>query len=328
MARALQAGVLYRRGGLRHMSSHMSNRENEPVSAGYVPSAKSLPDGRRNFRLSDKKRIVTEARGRAASISGVARRYGITAPLLFRRRREGAVSLTATPLRSAHQKPGRDYVRPRDFATRPVRPSVGSCITSVGSPAAVIAPLHDVGALVFADVATLRHAERAIAAGVDGLVLLSAGAGGQTGWMNPLAFAREVRKMFDGVIVLAGGVIDGHVLWATQVLGCDLAYMGTRFIATRESLASDAYRTMLHLSSMDDVILAKAITGLETSILMPSILAAGLDPAVISASPDPDQATELWGSSSTVDGPKRWLTFGAQATAFRGLALSAVLPNW
>jgi transposase-like protein len=83
-----QAGVLYRRGGLRHMSSHMSNREIEPVSTGYVPSAKSLPDGRRNFRLSDKKRIVAEALAPGASISAVARRYGIDKPLLFRWKRE------------------------------------------------------------------------------------------------------------------------------------------------------------------------------------------------------------------------------------------------
>jgi len=83
-----QAEVLYRRGGLRHMSSHMSNRENEPVSTGYVPSAKSLPDGRRNFRLSDKKRIVAEALAPGASISAVARRYGIDKPLLFRWKRE------------------------------------------------------------------------------------------------------------------------------------------------------------------------------------------------------------------------------------------------
>src|SRR6202043_2384166 len=107
-------------------------------------------------------------------------------------------------------------------------------ITSVGSPAGVLAPLHDAGALVFADVATLRHAERAIAAGADGLVLLTAGAGGQTGWLNPLVFVRTVRRFFSGPLVLAGGICDGRALLAAEALGCDLAYMGTKFIATRE----------------------------------------------------------------------------------------------
>jgi nitronate monooxygenase len=110
-------------------------------------------------------------------------------------------------------------------------------ITSVGSPAPVIGPLHEAGALVFADVASIRHAERAVAAGADGLVLLTAGAGGQTGWLNPFVFVRAVRAFFDGPLVLAGGISDGHALRAAQALGCDLAYMGTKFIATRESMA-------------------------------------------------------------------------------------------
>ena len=156
------------------------------------------------------------------------------------------------------------------------RPEV--VITSVGSPAPVIDPLHDVGALVLADVATIRHAERAVAAGADGLVLLTAGAGGQTGWLNPLAFVRAVRGFFDGPIVLSGGVSDGAALLAVQAMGCDLAYMGTKFIATQESLAKPAYRDMLVKARADDVLLTRAFTGLETNMLKPSIVAAGLDP--------------------------------------------------
>mgnify|MGYP000612603813 FL=1 len=151
-------------------------------------------------------------------------------------------------------------------------------ITSVGSPAQVVAPLHDAGALVFADVASIRHAERAAAAGADGLVLLTAGAGGQTGWLNPFAFVRAVRSFFAGPIVLAGGISDGVALRAAEVLGCDLAYMGTRFIATRESMADERYKAMLVESSADDVLLTSAFTGLPTSMLRPSIVAAGLDP--------------------------------------------------
>jgi nitronate monooxygenase len=151
-------------------------------------------------------------------------------------------------------------------------------ITSVGSPAPVLAPLHDKGVLVFADVASIRHAERAIAAGADGLVLLTAGAGGQTGWLNPFVFVRAVRALFDGPIVLAGGIGDGHALRAAEVLGCDLAYMGTKFIATRESMADARYKEMLVASSADDILLTTAFTGLQTNMLRPSIAAAGLDP--------------------------------------------------
>jgi nitronate monooxygenase len=151
-------------------------------------------------------------------------------------------------------------------------------ITSVGSPGAVIAPLHDAGALVFADVASVRHAERAVDAGADGLVLLTAGAGGQTGWLNPFAFTRAVRRFFSGPIVLAGGISDGRALRAARTLGCDLAYMGTRFIATHESMADQRYKDMLVASSADDIILTRAFTGLQTNMLRPSIVAAGLDP--------------------------------------------------
>jgi nitronate monooxygenase len=151
-------------------------------------------------------------------------------------------------------------------------------ITSVGSPAGVLAPLHDTGALVFADVASIRHAERAVEAGADGLVLLTAGAGGQTGWLNPFVFVRAVRAFFDGPIVLAGGIADGHALRAARALGCDLAYMGTKFIATRESMADARYKEMLVASSADDILLTTAFTGLQTNMLRPSITAAGLDP--------------------------------------------------
>ncbi|MCF8468569.1 MAG: nitronate monooxygenase [Sneathiella sp.] len=151
-------------------------------------------------------------------------------------------------------------------------------ITSVGPPTPVLTPLHDVGALVFSDVATAYHAEKAVAAGADGLVLLTAGAGGQTGWLNPFAFVRDVRSFFDGPIVLAGGISNGHSLYVAEVLGCDMGYMGTRFIATHESMASDAYKKMLIESRADDILLTKAFTGLPANMLKPSIVKAGLDP--------------------------------------------------
>jgi nitronate monooxygenase len=178
-------------------------------------------------------------------------------------------------------------------------------ITSVGSPGLAVGPLHDIGCLVLADIASLHHAERAIAAGADGLILLTAGAGGQTGWLNPFAFVRAVRNMFDGPIVLAGGVSDGYALKAACVLGCDLAYMGTKFIATRESMASDAYREMLVSSSMDDVILTSSFTGLPANMLAPSITAAGLDPKRLDELIGEERAREQFGGAAQT-GARRW----------------------
>jgi nitronate monooxygenase len=165
-----------------------------------------------------------------------------------------------------------------DDLTAVIRHKPKLVITSVGSPATVLEPLHQCGALVFADVATIRHAERALAVGADGLVLLTAGAGGQTGWLNPFAFARAVRTFFKGPLVLAGGISDGRALRAAEVLGCELAYMGTKFIATVESLADPKYKQMLVDSTADDIMLTRAFTGLQTNMLRPSIVAAGLDP--------------------------------------------------
>jgi nitronate monooxygenase len=186
-----------------------------------------------------------------------------------------------------------------------LRHRVEVVITSVGSPAPVIGPLHDKGAIVFADIATLHHAKRAIEAGVDGLVLLTAGAGGQTGWLNPFAFVRAVRAFFDGPIVLAGGISDGHALRAATALGCDLAYMGTKFIATRESMANDAYREMLVSSSIDDVLLTASFTGLPANMLKSSIAAAGLDPARLDESISEERAREKFGGANE-SGPRRW----------------------
>ncbi len=194
----------------------------------------------------------------------------------------------------------------RDELQALVKHRVEMVITSVGSPIEAIGPLHDVGCIVFADVATLHHTERAIAAGVDGLILLTAGAGGQTGWLNPLAFVRSARAMFDGPIVLAGGISDGYALWAAEVLGCDLAYMGTKFIATQESMAPPAYKNMLVESGMDDVMLTQAFTGLDTNMLRPSMVAAGLDPTTLPPRVANEEAAKKFSSMAVVEGPRRY----------------------
>jgi nitronate monooxygenase len=192
-------------------------------------------------------------------------------------------------------------------------------ITSVGSPAPVLAPLHDAGALVFVDVASVRHAERAAEAGADGLVLLTAGAGGQTGWLNPLAFVRAVRAFFDGPLVLAGGVSDGHALFAAEAMGCDLAYMGTKFIATAESMAKPAYKDMLVESRADDILLTRAFTGLETNMLRPSIVAAGLDPENLPARGAIDIAKDI-SIDGRADRPARWKDIWSAGHSVSGVA--------
>jgi nitronate monooxygenase len=189
-------------------------------------------------------------------------------------------------------------------------------IASVGSPAPIMDTIHEYGGRVFADIASMRHAEKAIATGVDGLILLTAGAGGQTGWANPFAFVRAVREIFDGPVVLSGGISDGVGLKAAITLGCDLAYMGTRFIATHESMAVSGYKEMLISSSLDDVLLSSAFTGLPASKLRPSIVAAGLDPetlperGMINVSEDinpdkrPKRWKDIWSAGHSVSGVK------------------------
>lgn len=140
-------------------------------------------------------------------------------------------------------------------------------VTSVGSPREITGPLHDAGITVLADVASMRHVRRAQEAGVDGVVLLTAGAGGQTGWANPLAFIRAVRERYDGIVVLAGGVSDGAGVLAAQVLGADLVYLGTRFIATAESLASPEYCAAVLAATMDDITTTTQLTGLAANVL-------------------------------------------------------------
>ena len=140
-------------------------------------------------------------------------------------------------------------------------------ITSVGNPSEVIAELQQGGCKVMVDVASVRHAHKAVEAGADGLVLLAAGAGGHTGWANPFAFVRAVRGFFDGPLAMAGGVADGAALWAAQVAGYDLGFIGTRLIPTIESAADMGWKHALVAAEMDDVELITAANGVVASSL-------------------------------------------------------------
>lgn len=148
-----------------------------------------------------------------------------------------------------------------------VRRGVPAVITSVGSPVDVVGALHESDVLVLSDVSTIRHARRAIDSGVDGLVLLAAGAGGQTGWANPLAFLRSVRAEWDGLVVLAGGVVDGASILGALAAGADLVAMGTAFIATAESAGGIDYADAIVTASMDDIEIRTDLTGLPTNMI-------------------------------------------------------------
>lgn len=151
-------------------------------------------------------------------------------------------------------------------------------ITSLRAPNAIVPPVHSYGGLVFHDVISVRHAEKALEAGVDGLILVCAGAGGHAGTLSPFALVNEVRRFYDGPIILSGSIAHGRSILAAQALGADMAYMGTCFIATREANASEAYKQAIVDGSADDVVYTPYFTGVSGNYLKPSIKAAGLDP--------------------------------------------------
>jgi nitronate monooxygenase len=148
-------------------------------------------------------------------------------------------------------------------------------ITALGSPKPAIEIVHGYGGLVFADVVNINLARKAVAAGADGLVCIAAGAGGHTGYFSPFAFISAVREFFDGPLVIGGGIADGAGIAGALAAGADLAYMGTRFLPTRESRAVDAYKQMVMECGPDDLIISAAITGTPASWLVPSLLACG-----------------------------------------------------
>jgi nitronate monooxygenase len=166
-------------------------------------------------------------------------------------------------------------------------------ITSVGEPSAVVAAVHGYGGIVFHDVTTLRHARKAIEGGVDGLILVCAGAGGHAGTLNPFAFVAEIRQIYEGPIVLSGAITGGRQIRAALAMGADYAYMGTRFIATEEAHAAEGYKQMLVEAAASDLIYTPAFTGIPGNYLRPSLVAAGLDPDNIAdAKSRPDLAHE------------------------------------
>jgi nitronate monooxygenase len=151
-------------------------------------------------------------------------------------------------------------------------------ITSLSAPTALVPRVHEYGGVVFHDVIKVRHAEKALEAGVDGLIAVCAGAGGHAGTINPFALVSELRRIHKGPLVLAGAITNGAGVLAAEAMGCDLAYLGTRFIATRESLADPRYKQMIVESRSGDIVYTPFFSGVHGSYLAGSIRNAGLDP--------------------------------------------------
>lgn len=151
-------------------------------------------------------------------------------------------------------------------------------ITALGSPKPAIELVHSYGGTVIADVINLTLAKKAIDAGADGLACVSAGAGGHTGFISPFAFISAARELTDGLLIVGGGIADGYGVAGAIAAGADLVYMGTRFIATHESLATDDYKRMVVESTLDDLLVSASITGTPATWLKPSLRRVGYDP--------------------------------------------------
>jgi len=187
-------------------------------------------------------------------------------------------------------------------------------ITALGNPARAVETVHAYGGLVFADVANLVMARKAAQAGVDGLILVCAGAGGHTGSVSPFVFVHAVRQFFDGIVVLAGGLCTGAAIRAAEIAGADLADVGTLFIAARESLASDEYRQMVVDAGADDLVLTRAFTGANAYYLRRSIERSGLDPDNLSGKTSMDWSQagrelkawkDIWSAGQSVEAVQR-----------------------
>lgn len=176
-----------------------------------------------------------------------------------------------------------------------VRHQVPIIITSLRAPGEVVDAAHSYGGLVFHDVTTIRHARKALEAGVDGLILVCAGAGGHAGTLSPFALVGEVRRFFDGPLILSGSIATGQAILATQAMGADLAYIGTRFIATKEANAAQGYKDMIVGTSAADIVYTPYFTGVPGNYLKPSIAAQGLDPDAL---PNADKTKMSFGSGT------------------------------
>lgn len=181
-----------------------------------------------------------------------------------------------------------------------VKHKVPLIITSLGAVSQLVDAVHSYGGLVFHDIIKKRHAEKAVEASVDGLILVSAGAGGHAGVTNPMSLVAEVRSFYNKTILLSGCISNGRDVASALQMGADLAYMGTRFINVEESNADDGYRQMIIDSSASDIVYTAAVSGVSANFLRPSLEAMGI-------------TEEMWGNSKKID-------FGSELDAAKGEA--------
>jgi len=174
-----------------------------------------------------------------------------------------------------------------------VRHKVPLVITSLGAVKDVVDAVHSYGGLVFHDVTTVRHAQKAAQAGVDGLILVCAGAGGHAGTWSPFALLNEVRQFFKGTILLSGCMSTGQDVATAMMLGADFAYLGTRFINTTESRAPDEYKDMIDEAHAADIVYTPAISGIPANFMSQSLIANGLDPKSLPDKTKVDLGKEL-----------------------------------
>ena len=183
-------------------------------------------------------------------------------------------------------------------------------ITSLSAPTALVPRVHEYGGIVFHDVIKVRHAEKALEAGVDGLIAVCGGAGGHAGNLNPFALVNELRRIHKGPLVLSGAITNGDGILAAEAMGCDLAYLGTRFIASKESMAAERYKQMIVDSTSGDIVYTPLFSGVHGSYLAGSIRNAGLDPDNLPVNETPGQYrnrderpktwTQIWGAGQGV----------------------------
>ena len=181
-----------------------------------------------------------------------------------------------------------------------VKHEVPLIITSLSAPTQIVPPVHAYGGKVFHDVISVRHAEKALEAGVDGLILVCAGAGGHAGTLSPFALVGEIRKFYDGPIALSGAIANGSAILSAESMGADFAYIGTRFIATTEANAQEAYKQCIVDSAAVDVVYTPYFTGVHGNYLKKSIVASGLDPANL---PERDKTSMNFGGATAA---KAW----------------------
>lgn len=196
-------------------------------------------------------------------------------------------------------------------------------ITSLSAPSRIVPRVHDWGGLVFHDVISVRHAKKAVDAGVDGLILVCAGAGGHAGTLSPFALVEEVRQFWQGPIVLAGAIATGRAVLAAQAMGADLAYVGTRFIATAEANADLAYKQMIVASAAQDIIYSAYFTGVPGNFLRQSVARAGLDPDHL---PSRDKSAMNFEAAKGAEAVKAWRDIwsaGQSAGAIRDILPAA-----